>query len=183
MRFLGIFLVLFFLVVGCQSDTQPKPLAYLSLEYPVAQYVSQKTTVPFSFEANTFARFSEARQSSAKLTYEEMKATLYFNYVPIQNNLDSLLNDAYQLPYKHIIKAEAIPEKRFINQEQRVYGNLFTVVGDAASQFQFFLTDSTKHFLVGSLYFYARPNYDSIYPAVQYLKKDIVHLMETLQWN
>ena len=66
MRFLGIFLVLFFLVVGCQSDTQPKPLAYLSLEYPLAQYVSQKTTVPYYFEANTFERFSEDRQSSAK---------------------------------------------------------------------------------------------------------------------
>jgi gliding motility-associated lipoprotein GldD len=112
-----------------------------------------------------------------------MKATLYLNYNPIKKNLDSLLNDAYQLPYKHISKAESIPEKLFINAKNQVYGTLFSVVGNAASQYQFFLTDSLNHFVVGSLYFYARPNYDSIYPAASYLQKDIVHLMETLKWE
>jgi gliding motility-associated lipoprotein GldD len=112
-----------------------------------------------------------------------MKATLFLNYSPIKSNLDSLLNDAYKMPYKHISKAESIPEKVFINQANQAYGTLFSVVGNAASQYQFFLTDSTKHFLVGSVYFYAKPNYDSLYPAVNYLKKDIVHLMETLKWQ
>jgi gliding motility-associated lipoprotein GldD len=112
-----------------------------------------------------------------------MKATLYLNYNPLEHNLDSLLNDAYQLPYKHISKAESIPEKLFVNEEKKVFGTLFSVVGNAASQYQFFLTDSTKHFLVGSLYFYARPNYDSIYPAADYLQKDIIHLIESFKWK
>mgnify|MGYP006110393705 CR=1 FL=1 len=80
-------------------------------------------------------------------------------------------------------KAESIPEKIFINKEKRVYGTLFSIVGNAASQYQFFLTDSVNHFLVGSIYFLARPNYDSIYPAVKYLEKDIIHLIETLKWE
>ena len=122
-------------------------------------------------------------KSAPRLVYPEMKATLYLNYNPIKKNLDSLLNDAYQLPYKHISKAESIPEKLFINAKNQVYGTLFSVVGNAASQYQFFLTDSLNHFVVGSLYFYARPNYDSIYPAASYLQKDIVHLMETLKWE
>ena len=72
---------------------------------------------------------------------------------------------------------------KFVNEEKKVFGTLFSVVGNAASQYQFFLTDSTKHFLVGSLYFYARPNYDSIYPAADYLQKDIIHLIESFKWK
>ena len=137
----------------------------------------------FSFEYNRHAFVKKEYKSAPRLVYPEMKATLYLNYSSINKNLDSLLTDAYQLPYKHISKAESIPEKLFINAENQVYGTLFSVVGNAASQYQFFLTDSLNHFLVGSLYFYARPNYDSIYPAASYLQKDIIHLMETLKWE
>ena len=112
-----------------------------------------------------------------------MKATLYLSYVMVQNNIDSLLNDAYKLPGKHMIKAQEIPERVFVAPEHEVYGTLFSVVGNAASQLQFFLTDSTDNFLVGSLYFYSRPNYDSIMPAARYLERDVIHLMETLRWK
>jgi gliding motility-associated lipoprotein GldD len=64
-----------------------------------------------------------------------------------------------------------------------VYGTLFRVVGEAASQVQFFLTDSTDHFLVGSLYFYTRPNYDSLMPAAQYVENDLMRLMESFEWK
>ena len=99
-----------------------------------------------------------------------MKATIYLSYIPIEKNLDSLLYDAYQMPSKHIVKAEEIPERVFQNSEKRVYGTLFRVVGDAASQAQFFLTDSINHFLVGSLYFFTRPHYDSLMPEHSILK-------------
>ena len=103
--------------------------------------------------------------------------------VRVENNIDSLLNDAYKLPGKHMVKAEEIPERVFVSKEHKVYGTLFTVVGNAASQLQFFLTDSTKSFLVGSLYFYSRPNYDSIMPAAKYIERDVIQLMETLRWK
>ena len=180
-KFFFFYLSSFFL--GCVSNVQPKPSAYLRLDYPEANYKKIKDRLNFSFEYNTIAQMNVKRISSPSLLYPNMKATLYLNYISINNNLDSLLNDAYQIPYKHISKAESIPEKVFINSENRVYGTLFSVVGDAASQHQFFLTDSLRNFLVGSLYFYARPNYDSIYPAVTYLKKDIIHLIETLKWR
>ncbi len=180
-KFFFFFLSIFFL--ACVSDLQPKPSAYLRLDYPEAKYKKTDDRLNFSFEYNTIAQINIKRKSSPSLLYQNMKATLYLNYISINNNLDSLLNDAYQIPYKHISKAESIPEKVFINSENRVYGTLFSVVGDAASQHQFFLTDSLRNFLVGSLYFYARPNYDSIYPAVTYLKKDIIHLIETLKWR
>ena len=173
----------FFLLVACEDQIQPKPKAYLSLDYAPPVYKSSGMDMPFDFEYNTLARVERNNAAETKIVYPKMKATVYLNYKKVQGNLTDLLTDAYQLPSKHIIKAEDIPEKVFVNEEKKVYGTLFTVTGNAASQNQFFLTDSLQHFLIGSLYFYALPNYDSIYPAAKYVEKDIVHLMESLKWR
>ena len=177
--FFGVLLFLF----CCKSEVQPKPKAYLRLKYEKPNYKIVKTSSNFSFEHNTLAQLKISKNKSLQLIYSDMKATLYMNYNSVEDNIDSLLNDAYQLPFKHISKAESIPEKIFINNEKNVYGTLFSVVGDAASQFQFFLTDSANHFLVGSVYFYARPNYDSLFPAIKFLEKDLFHLIETFEWK
>ena len=70
-----------------------------------------------------------------------------------------------------------------MNPKKRVFGSMYYITGNAASQIQFHITDSTKNFIKGSLYFYAKPNYDSILPAVDYVKKDILRLVETLEWK
>ncbi len=180
-----ISLICFLLILcSCTDLYQPKPKGYLSLIYPNFTYrLYSNQNLPFSFEYNNFANVEVISESGSKVLYSKMKATIYLNYYKVNNNLDSLLNDAYKLPYKHISKAVEIPEKIFINKEEKVYGTLFSVVGNAASQFQFFLTDSTTNFLVGSLYFYSKPNYDSIYPAVKYIEKDVFHLFNTLKWK
>jgi gliding motility-associated lipoprotein GldD len=82
-----------------------------------------------------------------------------------------------------VVKADAIEPKIFENPKDRVYGMFYAVSGDAASQAQFYVTDSINHFVTGSLYFYAKPNYDSIYPAAVYLQNDILTIMETLRWR
>ena len=183
MRFFKI--ILFILsAFSCNTINQPKPKSYLALNYPKSNYnelLNQK--FPFSFEYNKIAKVEEISNSSYKVSYPYMKATIYLNYYEVNKNLDSLLNDAYKLPYKHIVKAIEIPERIFINKNEKVYGTLFSVIGNAASQFQFFLTDSSRNFLVGSLYFYSKPNYDSLYPAINYIEKDISHLFNTLKWK
>ena len=70
-----------------------------------------------------------------------------------------------------------------MNEKSKVYGMMYEVEGNAASNAQFYVTDSTNHFLTASLYFDTRPNYDSILPAVDYVKKDMINLLETLQWK
>ena len=113
-----------------------------------------------------------------------MKATIYLTYQKVENNnLDSLLRDAQNLTQKHTIKADEIASNLFENKDSKAYGMLYEIGGDAASQSQFYLTDSLNHFISGSLYFYAKPNYDSIYPASEYLKRDIKRLMESLKWK
>ena len=103
-------------------------------------------------------------------------------YRKVNNNFDSLLYDAYTMPLKHAKKAARIPEKVYVNNKNKTYGSIFQIVGNAASQVQFFLTDSLNHFIFGALYFYKKPNYDSLMPAVNYIGEDISILMESLKW-
>ena len=105
--FFGVLLFFF----CCKSEVQPKPKAYLRLKYEKPNYKIIKTGSNFSFEHNTLAQFKISKNKSLQLIYSDMKATLYMNYNSVEDNIDSLLNDAYQLPFKHISKAESIPEK------------------------------------------------------------------------
>ena len=94
-----------------------------------------------------------------------------------------LLKEAEKLVFKHTLKAEEITVKDFLDTKKKVFGSMYEITGNAASQIQFHATDSTKNFIKGSLYFYTKPNYDSVLPAVTYIKKDILRLMETLKWQ
>ncbi|MCY4216912.1 MAG: gliding motility lipoprotein GldD [Flavobacteriaceae bacterium] len=181
-RFVGL-AVLFVFFIDCKQSRFPKPKGYLALEYPIPVYHSFDGSPNYSFDYNAIAQPIVSSFESLQVYYPLMKATIYINYRKVENNLDSLLHDAYLIPYRHVSKAEEIPEKVFINHDQRVYGQLFSVIGNAASQQQFFLTDSTHHFILGSLYFYALPNYDSIYPAIKYIESDIMRMMASFQWN
>ncbi|WP_417876496.1 gliding motility lipoprotein GldD [Winogradskyella sediminis] len=177
------------LMLGCGDDTLPKPKGYLRLEYPNAVYEKAIVPLPFSFDKNKLADPIKTVKSSANtngidIKYSSLKATIYLTYKAVKNdNIDSLLRDAQNLTQKHTIKADEISQKEFLRPNDNVFGMLYEIGGNAASQSQFYVTDSTKHFLSGSLYFYAKPNYDSIYPASEYLKKDIKRIMESVQWK
>ncbi|MDO5987206.1 gliding motility lipoprotein GldD [Flavivirga amylovorans] len=182
-----------FMLVSCGEDYVPKPKGYLRLEYPRAKYVEAKVDVPFSFETNILAtKISSVNVDAAtksyglNLEYPTLKGTIFLTYKAVENNEENLvkfLRDARKFTEKHMTKADEIPEYPFINEKKKVYGSFVEVKGNVASPAQFYVTDSVNHFLTGSLYFYARPNYDSILPAANYLQKDIKHLMETIQWK
>uniref|UniRef100_UPI00404A77E8 gliding motility lipoprotein GldD n=1 Tax=Flavobacterium sp. TaxID=239 RepID=UPI00404A77E8 len=180
-------LALFFICiafVSCKDESIPKPSGQLRLEYPNGDYGSLDTTSAYySFQVNTLANIKSKNKESLELHYPKMKATVYLTYKPVSNNINNLLRDAQKLTYEHVIKADDILEQPFLNDEKKVYGMFYEVGGDAATNVQFYVTDSTKNFVTGSLYFYAKPNYDSILPAANYIKKDIKILMETLEWK
>lgn len=182
-----IFLLLFGVIVSCQDEVQPKPGGYLALEYPQPAYERfGNVSCPYSFEKNAIAEVRPSRagqQCWINLDYDQLKGTIFITYQPVMNNLDSLLNDAQKLPLQHTIKADAIEGSVYTNPFNRTFGMFYQVTGNAASQAQFYLTDSTEHFLTGSVYFEAQPNFDSILPAAAYLKRDIQHLMETVEWK
>lgn len=180
-RILGVlFLVL--TMVGCKEDYLPKPKAMLRLEYSGSESTLLNTD-NFEFEYNKQARIKSQNKEALTLDYPKMKGSIFITYKRIDTNLNKLLIDAQKLSYEHVVKADNILEQPFINANDKVYGMFYEVKGDAASQAQFYVTDSTQHFVTGSLYFYAKPNYDSILPAAVYLQKDIRKIMETLKWK
>lgn len=184
------------IVIGCFScgeDYVPKPKAYLRLEYPNAKYVDDNLDLPFSFEKNLLATKVVSKELKAatkshgvNLEYPSLKGTIFLTYKAIdndKNNLKAFLKDAQKFTLEHTQKADEIPAYPYENKKYKVYGVLSEVKGNAASQAQFYVTDSVNHFLTGSLYFYVKPNYDSILPAANYLQKDIRHIMETVTWK
>jgi len=171
-------------LVSCKEDATPKPDGFLSLEYPEAKYESYTHgNCGFKFEKNTSTSIVPEENCAFKIDYPKMKASIYINYRPVQNNLDMLLKDAQKLTYNHTIKADDIQESIFEHPEKKVYGMFYRVIGDAATNVQFYATDSTKNFVVGTLYFYAKPNFDSIYPATKYIENDMKAIMESLEWT
>lgn len=178
--FIIIFALLF---LACKNDAMPKPKGQLSLEYPKPVYENLVSNAYFDFQKNQLAQIKSTGNGSIEINYPKMKATLYLNYKSVTNNLDSLLIDAQRLTYDHAIKANDINEQPFINPKSKVYGMFYQVGGNAATNVQFYATDSVKNFLVGSLYFYAKPNFDSILPAADYLKTDMKQIMETIRWK
>lgn len=173
--------VVFF--ISCDDDVLPKPKAYLSLSYPVSKYEKGVEKKPYHFEISKNAVVVELPNYWLKIRYPKLKASVDITYIPIQNNIKELLIESEKLVYKHAVKAEQILTKDFEDAKKRVFGSMQEISGNAASQIQFHLTDSTKNFIKGALYFYTKPNYDSLLPAVDYIKKDIMYLIETLEWK
>lgn len=177
------FLLFLFFAASCrETDPLPKPKAQIRLEYPKGQLANLETE-DFSFSYNQLADPKQNRDRAFTIAYPDMKGAIFLSYMPVENNLEQLIQDAKRLSYEHAAKAENIVEQPFVNPDAKVFGSLFEVQGNAASQTQFFATDSTRHFLTGSVYFYAKPNYDSILPAAAYLQNDIRGIMETLKWK
>lgn len=190
--------VLVVLVLGLAScgdeDYVPKPKAFLRLDYPKATYNMQKLPqMPVAFELSSLVddvkvkRLQSSTESyGANLDYKPLRATIFLTYKAIERdkkNLNDFLRDAQKLTLEHTKKADEIPVYPFEDSKRKVYGVLSEVKGNAASPAQFYVTDSINHFLTGSLYFKAKPNYDSILPAAKYLQKDIQRIMETVEWK
>ena len=191
--FLNSLLVLVIaLATSCGDDPIPKPKAYLRLEYPEPQYFKTSTELPFTFEKNSLAtdvtnkRLEDTKESyGLNINYSKLKGTIYLTYKKIKSREDLIryLRDAQNFTQEHTKKADEITEQIFEDSQRNVYGMFYEVGGNAASQSQFYVTDSVNHFLIGSLYFYAKPNFDSILPAASYLKRDIKQIMETVKWK
>ena len=184
MRHNSIFLILIIAILcySCKEESLPKPKALLRLDYENSQARDYETDY-YLFELSNLAKATAGENASLTLDYPSMKGSIFMTYKRIDGDIERLLSDAQKLSYEHVVKADDILEQPFVNDQSDVYGMYYEVRGDAASQAQFYVTDSVQHFVTGSLYFYAKPNYDSIYPAAVYLQKDIRRIMESLRWK
>ena len=192
MRIAAILLTSFMIVAvgSCSRTYQPKPRGYNRLELLPAAYRLSPDSLPYRFEYSTHARLlrDTSRISERywiELYYPAIHANIHITYKPILNDprrLKEYLNDAYVLTAKHQIKAYAIDEVNVRTPSGKT-AVIAEISGEVPSQFQFTVTDSSRHFLRGALYFYTKVQNDSLAPAIEYVKKDAMHLINTLQWN
>lgn len=183
-------LLIVFVWVGCEKTYTPKPKGYNRLDLPLREYVSLPDSLPYSFDISTSAKILRDSSYIAErywidLYYPEIVANVQITYKPLNNNqvlLKELVNDAYKLTSKHQIKAYAINENILITPSGKT-AVVAELEGEVPSQLQFFITDSTTHFLRGALYFRTSTKNDSLAPAIEYLKIDIMQMLNTLEWK
>lgn len=173
-----------FIACGGEDDYTPKPRGYFRINLPEQEYTDLKSDCPFTFEYNENAQWQPKENCWGDIYYASLNARLQLTYKDVQKeSLEKLMEDGRSLAYKHTVKADGIHEKIYTNEESGVYGILYRIRGEAASNTQFFMTDSTNHFIRGVLYFYAEPNADSLRPVNEYMYDEVVHLIETLEWQ
>jgi gliding motility-associated lipoprotein GldD len=184
-----IFLILI-IAVACDKNYLPKPLGYNKLELPEPVYQSLPDSLPYTFEYSKHARLLEDSSSIrekfwVEVYYPLLKSNVHITYKRLDKNqklLKELMDDAYKLTSKHQIKASAINEviTKTPSGKTAVIAEL---EGEVPSQFQFTITDSTQNFIRGALYFNTKVQNDSLAPAIEYMKRDIMHMINTLQWK
>lgn len=187
MRLLILTLTLFAITLtSCHQET-PKPYGYFRIDLPGHSYQTFNKSYPYSFDFSTYAKDSVVHAKGEEfwinIYYPKLNGCIYLSYKPVHNNLRTISEDCRMFVYKHTIKAEAIVEHRFVNPDAKVYGILYDIKGDAASPLQFMLTDSVHHVIRGALYFDNIPNKDSIAPVLQYVRQDVMKMIETMHWT
>lgn len=183
-------ILLFFLLSACDREYMPKPLGYNRLELPEPEYQRLPDSLPYSFEYSKHATLIPDTSSIRErywieIYYPTIKSNIHVTYKPLQQNkklLKEFMDDAYTLTAKHQIKAYAINEVITVTPSGKT-AVIAELEGEVPSQFQFTLTDSTENFLRGALYFNTKVQNDSLAPAIEYMKRDMMHIINTLEWK
>jgi gliding motility-associated lipoprotein GldD len=207
--FLGFFLLV--IIASCNSPYVPKPRGYFRIEFPERKYqVFDEPGYPYTFEYPVYANitkdtlFFEENPDNPywiNVDYPQFSGRVYLSYKSIggtsvykiktskgykdslvRNTFDGLKDEAYRMTYKHTLKATSIEDSGFVTPNH-VAGIYFSVGGNAATSKQFYVTDTSKHFLRGALYFDSAPNDDSLGVVNRFLQEDVKHLINTLKWK
>lgn len=181
-----IFTFFSLILFSCSEDYNIKPIGQLRLEYPEPQYRIFDSDCAYSFEYSDFSKIEKRKEDCwYSINYPEMKANIFLTYFPIadKEDLGNKIKDSERFVQEQTVKASYIAPQEFHFPEKRVFGTLYELGGESAINLQFHATDSTHNLLSGSIYFSTPPRYDSLRPAIQYIKEDLVHLIETLEWN
>jgi gliding motility-associated lipoprotein GldD len=191
----GVLAALFLILgtISCNTDYTVRQKGYFKIDLPQHKYqLFDKPGYPYSFEYPVYANvvqdstFFEDKPENPywiNIDFPSLNGKIYMSYKTIGgNNFDKLVEDAFKLTYKHSSKATAIRDS-MMHTENGVSGIFFKVSGNAATAQQFFVTDSSAHFLRGALYFDATPNADSLNVVNDFLGADMKHLINSLKWK
>ena len=189
-RCIYCFILIPFLLGSCGPDYSPKPRGYFKIDLPGKTYQSYSGDCPYSFDFPDYAKVQPDSSRGAKpcwlnVNYPRFNGRIHLSYQPISSKTEfnQLVEDSRTFAFKHTVKATAIDEGIISYPEKKVYGIYYSIEGNTASSVQFFLTDSTKNYLRGALYFNEPPRLDSIQPVLDFIKKDIDLMIKTFKWK
>jgi gliding motility-associated lipoprotein GldD len=185
-----VILLIAVLITACSNDYQPKPKGYNRLLLPKAEYRPLPDSLPYQFDYSLHAKLlndsSWMREKHWIEIYDpDLKANIHITYKRLEHSdklLKEFYNDAYKLTSKHQIKAYAIDETITKTPHGKT-AVIAEIEGEVPSQFQFTVTDSTTNFLRGALYFNVKVQNDSLKPAIEYMKREMMQLINTLEWR
>ena len=183
---LYIIVLLVLTLSSCEEENvSPRPFGYFRIALPSPEYTKTDLNCPYEFEYSDQARIQIKDQEKCwiNIYYPENKSTIYLTYIGLDDDLKTQLEHTQQLTYEHQIKATRIDRIPIGIDSSNVYGLKYKLEGDVASFLQFYITDSTDHFVRGALYFDAYVNADSLRPIIEYMDTDIQHLIETFKWK
>jgi gliding motility-associated lipoprotein GldD len=177
--------------VSCDEEDQvysPRPRGYCRIDFPEKHYRKYDSICPYTFEIPVYSHMTRDAHSGTEpcwlnLEFPKFKATIHLSYKYVNNDLAKHLENSHYFANKHQVKATGLDEITILRDSAKVYGLLFDIGGNTASTLQFYLTDSTRHFLRGALYFNSVPNIDSLKIVVDFLRADVLHLINTTQWK
>jgi gliding motility-associated lipoprotein GldD len=180
----------FFALMACKNDFMPKPKGFNRIVLPDNEFRPLPDTFPYQFEYSEHANILKDSSWIAEpywidLYYPEFKASIQISYKPVKKSevlLKEYMATSYRLTSEHQVKAYSIEEAIMQTQLGKT-AVLAHLRGEVPSQYQFFTTDSVNHFLRGALYFNTATQNDSLQPVIEFMRKDIVHLLNTLQWR
>jgi gliding motility-associated lipoprotein GldD len=178
------------LLYSCGGDFLPKPKGYNRIDLPERGFALLDEDKPYIFEYSKNASvepdsFNLAEKNWINLNYRELGGKVHLTYLPLDSkgkDLKTVMNDAINLTAKHQIKAYGIEESVLLTPKGYT-GVVAELSGEVPTQFQFFVTDSTSNFLRGALYFNTSMKNDSLAPVIEYIKVDLIHLINTLEFK
>ena len=186
--FFFFLLVVFISCEGGDDFYSPKPRAYFRIDLPEKVYQTYDTSCAYTFDYPKYSVIlpdfdPKAEPCWVNIFFPRFKATIHLSYKKVNGNIAGLLKDSDVLAKKHIVKASGLEEELIMRDSSKVFGLVYNIEGNAASPMQFYLTDSTQHFVRGSLYFMSRPNGDSLAPVLEFLKQDVQRFVQSLKWK
>jgi len=194
-----IFCLLIILAITCASCKKepliPKPIGYHKIDLPertgYSDFTMDECNFTFKYPDYVYVEqdtlfFDQKPEDPCWLNvrYPSLNGMVHMSYKSLKSNdLNQLTEDYHRLKNKHVVKADYIDDAVILDSQKKLYGLVSQVGGNVASAYQFYLTDSSTNYVRGSLYFRAQPNADSLKPAVDFVREDLVEMLASWEWN
>ena len=187
--FAALAIVLVATSCGDRDNYLPKPRGYFRIDLPEKGYTKVDTIERYSFECPQYALitpdpYSPDEKNWINIEMPQFNGSIHLTHKPVNGNLGEYLEDVHTMVTKHLQKANGMRDSLIVNDEHQVYGLFIEMDGKGvATPMQFYLTDSTKNFVRGALYFNFQPNNDSMQPVINFIREDIDRMIESFEWK